>query len=211
MAIMKLLDLVLVLMVRSLLKNQKSWKAKICLNSEKRLNPKYCQNVEIHLNLILRESNKTNKSGYAVGKVLSQLVSRTKLDRVIIKTNLSQWYLIVFFSRKIILAEIQYKTQNSELLAIVKAFKIWNCNLEVYKHEVFILIDHNYLRHFMDTKSPSFRQICWAWELLQYHFQIDYCQGKVNTAADTLSRFSKKSQDKKDEFPAENGQILHCL
>ena len=42
----------------------------------------------------------------------------------------------------------------------------------------------------MDTKSLSFRQVCWAQELSRYHFQIDYCQSKANGAADTLSPFS---------------------
>ena len=41
----------------------------------------------------------------------------------------------------------------------------------------------------MDTKSLSFRQVYWAQKLFRYHFQIDYCQGKANAAADTLSKF----------------------
>ena len=63
----------------------------------------------------------------------------------------------------------------------------------------------------MDTKSLSSRQVRWAQKLSQYHFQIDYCQGKVNVAVDILSKFPQKSQDEKDELQAENGQIFHCL
>ena len=53
--------------------------------------------------------------------------------------------------------ETWYKTYNVELLAIVETFKTWRHYLEGCKHEVFILIDYNNLRRFMDTKNLSFR------------------------------------------------------
>ena len=87
-------------------------------------------------------------------------------------------------------AKTRYKTHNGELLAIIKAFKTWRHYLEGCKHKVFVLTDYNNLRRFIDTKGISSRQVRWAQELSQYHFQIDYCQGKANAAADTLSRFS---------------------
>ena len=107
--------------------------------------------------------------------------------------------------------EIRYKTHNSELLAIVEAFKIWRRYLKGCKHEVLVLTDHNNLRRFKDTKSLSSRQVRWAQKLFQYHFQIDYCQGKANAAADVLSRVSQRNQDEEDELRAENGRILHRL
>ncbi len=70
--------------------------------------------------------------------------------------------------------ETWYETQDKELLDIVKAFKTWRHYLKGCKHEVLILIDHNNLQHFMDTKNLSFRQVRWAQELLKYHFRIDY-------------------------------------
>ena len=63
----------------------------------------------------------------------------------------------------------------------------------------------------MDTKSLSSKQVRWAQKLFQYHFWIDYHQGKANTAADALSRFPQKSEDEEDELQAENGQILYRL
>ena len=66
---------------------------------------------------------KTDASSYAISGMLNQLVSGTRPDGVVIKTNLGQWYLIAFFSRKMIQAKIQYETHNDELLAIVEAFK----------------------------------------------------------------------------------------
>ena len=51
--------------------------------------------------------------GYVIGGVFSQQTS----------DDLSQWHLVVFFSRKMIPAETWYETHDGELLAIVKAFK----------------------------------------------------------------------------------------
>ena len=107
----------------------------------------------------------TDTLGYAIGGVLSQLASGTSPDRVVTKTDLGQWHLVAFFLRKMIPAETQYETYNSELLAIVKAFKTWRHYLVSCKHEVLVLTDHNNLRRFMDIKSLSFRQVRWAQEL----------------------------------------------
>ena len=91
--------------------------------------------------------------------MLSQLASGIRPDRVVTKTDLGQWYLIVFFLRKIILAKTQYKTHNNKFLIIIKAFKTWHYHLKGYKHETLILINHNNSCCFMDTKSLSSRQV----------------------------------------------------
>ena len=62
----------------------------------------------------------TDASGYAIGGVISQLIS----------DNLGQWHPVAFFSRKIIPAETRYKTHNGEFLVIVEAFKTWRHYLE---------------------------------------------------------------------------------
>ena len=78
---------------------------------------------------------------------------------------MGQWRLVAFFFRKMIPAETWYETHNGELLAIVEAFKTWRHYLERCKHEVLVLTDYNNIRHFMDTKSLSSRQVRWAQEL----------------------------------------------
>ena len=107
---------------------------------------------------------------------------------------------MAFFSQKIIFAETCYETHNSKLLAIVKAFKTWRYYFKSCKYKVLVLTDHNNLCQFMNTKNLSSKQVRWAQELSQYHFQIDYCQGKVNRAANTLSRFSQRNRSKKKEL-----------
>ena len=55
----------------------------------------------------------TDASGYAIGGVFNQLTS----------DNLGRWHPVAFFLRKMIPAETRYKTQDGDLLTIVKAFK----------------------------------------------------------------------------------------
>ncbi len=55
----------------------------------------------------------TNVSSYAIGKILSQLIS----------DDSGQWHPVAFFSKKKIPVETQYETNDKELLAIVEAFK----------------------------------------------------------------------------------------
>ena len=126
-----------------------------------------CLRLRFTKTLILRHFDlkcyiwiETDALGYAIRGILSQLASRTSPDRVVIKTNLGQWQPIAFFLKKMIPAEIRYKTYNSKLLAIVKVFLIWRHYLEDCKHEILVLTDHNNLRRFMDTKSLSSRQVC---------------------------------------------------
>ena len=143
---------------------------------------------------------KTDTSGYAIGGILSQLTNDS-----------GQWHLVAYFLRKIIPAKTWYKTYNGEFLAIVKAFKTWRHYLKSCKHEVFVLTDHNNFWRFIDTKNLSSCQVRWVQELSCYHFQIDYCQGKANRAADALSRFSRRDNKKEANFWAKNTRILYCL
>ncbi len=69
--------------------------------------------ISNHFNLECHIQIEMDVSGYAIGAIINQLTLN----------NLSQWHLVAFFSKKIILAETWYKTHDSELLAIIKAFK----------------------------------------------------------------------------------------
>ena len=104
---------------------------------------------------------KIDASGYAIGGMLSQL------------TDSGQWHPVAHYFRKMFPAETRYKTHNSKLLAIVKAFKTWRHYLEGCKHKALVLTVHNNLQQFMDTKSLRFCQIRWAQELFYYYFRIN--------------------------------------
>ena len=158
-----------------------------------------------HFDLECHIRIETNTLGYARQGVLNQLTS----DHLTFDQN--QWHLVAYFLKKMILAETRYETYDNESSAIVDAFKTWRHYLEGYKHEVLVLTNHNKLCWFMDTKNLSSRQVRWAQELFCYHFWIDYCQGKANRAADTLSWYPQRNAEEKETFQAENVKILHYL
>ena len=101
----------------------------------------------------------TDASGYAICDMLSRLASETRPDGLVTKTNLSQWYLIAFFLKKMISAKIQYKTHNGKLFAIIEDFKKWFHYFKSYKYKMLIITDYNNFCHFMDTKDLSFIQV----------------------------------------------------
>ena len=104
-----------------------------------------------------------------------------------------------------------YKTHNSELLAIVKSFKIWMYYVEGFKNEAFSVTNNNNLRQCINMKSLSSCQVRWAQKLSYYPFQIDYYQDKVNRAIIVLPRFFERRFYKEKKLWAENTQILYCL
>ena len=57
---------------------------------------------------------KTDASGYAIGGILSQMTLET-----------GQWYPVAYYLPKMIPAKTRYETHDTELLAIVEAFKNW--------------------------------------------------------------------------------------
>ena len=111
-----------------------------------------------HFDLKCHIQNKTNTSDYVIGRVLSQLTSNQLTLNETIKSSV-ELYLLTYFSKKMISAETQYKTHNSELLAIVEAFKTWQRYLEGCKYKVLVFINHNNLCQFINTKCLSSRQV----------------------------------------------------
>ena len=125
-------------------------------------------NSESHIQI------ETDASGYVISGVLNYKFSGTRPNGLVTKNNMGQWHPIAFFSRKMIPAKTRYKTHNSKLLAIVKAFKTWWHYLESCKHEYLVLTNYNNLYRFIDTKNLSSRQVHLAQELFCYQFCIHY-------------------------------------
>ena len=142
-----------------------------------------------HFDLECHIPIETDILGYAIGSLLNYLTFKTRPDRIVNKTNLSQWHPPAFFSRNLIFAKIQYKTFDNKFPAIVKVFNIWHHFCKDCKYKILILTDYNSLYCFMNTKNLSSRQICWAQPLSQYTSQINYYQNKANATGDALSKF----------------------
>ena len=102
-----------------------------------------------HFDLECHIRVETNASGHAISRILSQLTLH----------NLGQWHLMAYYLHKIIPVKTWYKTHDSELLTIVKAFKTWWYYLKGCKYKVLVFTNHNNLCHFIDIKSLSSRQV----------------------------------------------------
>ncbi|GJX33307.1 putative reverse transcriptase domain-containing protein [Tanacetum coccineum] len=93
---------------------------------------------------------------------------------------------IAYASRQHNPNEENYTTHDLELGAVVFALKIWRHYLYGTKCTVFI--DHKSLQHILDQKELNIRQRRWLELLADYDCEIHYHPGKVNVAADALSR-----------------------
>ncbi len=74
-----------------------------------------------------------------------------------------------------------------------------------------MVTDHKKLQQFINRKSLSSKQVCWAQKLFKYDFRIDNCHSKANKAVDTLSQYSQYSDEEETTFWAENTKILYWL
>ena len=124
-----------------------------------------------HFDLESHIQIETDASGYAIDRLLSQLnLDSDASPNNSNKSDFGQWHPVAYFSRKMISAKTKYKTHDTELLAIVQAFKTWRHYLKGCKHKVFVLTDYNNLCRFINRKSLSSRQVKWAQKLFRYHF-----------------------------------------
>ena len=79
---------------------------------------------------------------------------------------------MAFYSHKFQPTEINYEIHNKELLAMVKAFKLWRRYCEGATHQVQVFLDHQNLKYFTTMKVLNRRQVRWAQELSGIDFRI---------------------------------------
>ena len=97
-------------------------------------------------------------------------------------------YLVVYYSRKITLLELNYDIYNKELLGIVAALKEQRAFLQGIEKPFVVKIDYKNLIGFLIIKELNQRQVRQVEILIEYHFEIQYTKGTDNARADTLSR-----------------------
>ena len=166
--------------------------------SFQRLKNAFCKELVLqHFDVSKPIRLETNASGKAIGGVLCQ------------QDKEMNWHPIAYDLHKMLPAERNYETHDTELLAIVEGFKTWRHYLGGAAHTILVLTDHNNLKKFMKTTYLSGRQIRWAQRLLRYDFKINYCP-RIKNPTDALCP-TLTDKDAEKELVERNRKILDKL
>ncbi len=112
---------------------------------------------------------------------------------------------MIFYSKSMILAEINYHIYDKKLLVIIQCFEHWRLELKCTELLIQIFIDHQALKIFMKNKQLSQRQVNYLNILSKFNFQIIFRSGKMNTKVDaltwmSLANVSESAQRLEDHF-----------
>jgi hypothetical protein len=116
-----------------------------------------------------------DSSGYSIGGKLSQL------------SNDNKWRPVAYYSKKCLLAEVNYPIHDKKLLAIIRYLEKWHNILRSVKTFI-ILSDHKNLEYFMKKQQLTKQQMRWALELSRFRFKIVHQPGTKAVVPDALLR-----------------------
>ena len=129
-----------------------------------------------HFDLKQQAILKIDASNYVKDEILSQYND----ERVL--------HSMIFYSKSMILAEINYHIYDKKLLVIIQCFKHWWFKLKCTELLIQMFIDHQTLKIFMKNKQLSRWQVNYLNILLKFNFQIIFKSGRINTKVDALIR-----------------------
>lgn len=137
-----------------------------------------------HFNPALPTRVEPDASNFALGAVISQCE-----DRI--------WRPVAFLSRKLRGPELNYPTPDTELMAIVEAFRQWRHYLAYSQTPVEVLTDHLNHRYLLNKPRIKPQHARWLEELSSFDFEIRHRPGVLNPA-DGLSRKPQLATDQAD-------------
>ncbi len=129
-----------------------------------------------HFDLKRQVILKINASNYVKDEILFQYNDEKVL------------YSMIFYSKSMILAEINYHIYDKKLLVIIRCFEHWQLKLKCIELLIQMFINHQTLKIFMKNKQLSRRQVNYLNILLKFNFQIIFKSGKMNTKVNALIR-----------------------
>ncbi len=97
---------------------------------------------------------------------------------------------MTFYSKSMILAEINYHIYDKKLLVIIQCFKHWWLELKCIELLIQMFIDHQTLKIFMKNKQLSRWQVNYLNILSKFNFQIIFKSDKINTKVNALIKMS---------------------
>ncbi len=167
---------------------------KICVQAFDNLK-KQVSSVSVlrHFDLKRQAILKINASNYVKDEILFQYDDEKVLHSM------------TFYSKSMILAEINYHIYDKKLLVIIQCFKHWWFELKCIELLIQMFIDHQTLKIFMKNKQLSWWQVNYLNILSKFNFQIIFKSGKINIKVDALIRMlltnvSESAQRLEDHF-----------
>lgn len=136
-------------------------------------------------------------SNYAISAILSQ-------------GPIGQDRPIAYASRTLNKAECNYSVTEKECLAIIFGTKTFRPYL--YGHKFTIITDHRPLKWLFNCKDPGSKLVRWRLKLEEFDYDVIYKRGRINSNADTLSRYPVNPilQDDVDPQPSTSGLLDDC-
>ncbi len=112
---------------------------------------------------------------------------------------------MIFYSKSMILAEINYHIYDKKFLVIIQCFEHWWLKLKCTELFIQMFIDHQTLKIFMKNKQLSQWQVNYLNILSKFNFQIIFRSDKMNTKVNALIRMllanvSELAQRLEDRF-----------
>ncbi len=146
-----------------------------------------------HFDLKRQAILKIDASNYVKDEILSQYDDEKVLHSMI------------FYSKSMILAEMNYHIYDKKLLVIIQCFEYWRLKLKCIELLIQMFIDHQTLKIFMKNKQLSWWQVNYLNILSKFNFQIIFRSGKMNTKVNALIRMLlvnvfESAQHLKDHF-----------
>ncbi len=129
-----------------------------------------------HFDLKWQAILKIDASNYVKDEILSQYDDEKVLHSMI------------FYSKSMILAEINYHIYDKKLLVIIWCFEHWQLELKCTELLIQMFINHQTLKIFMKNKQLSRWQVNYLNILLKFNFQIIFRSSKMNIKVDALIR-----------------------
>jgi hypothetical protein len=99
---------------------------------------------------------------------------------------MQEGHIIAYASRQLRKHELNYRTHDLELAAVVHALKIWRHYVMGTKCQIYT--DHKSLKYIFTQKDLNLRQHCWLELIKDYDLEIHYHPEKANLVVDALSR-----------------------
>lgn len=93
---------------------------------------------------------------------------------------------IAFFSRPFLLCHMKLTAYERELIGLVQAVRHWRPYL--WGRRFMVRTDHYALKFLLDQRLSTLPQHNWVSKLFGYDFAVEFQPGRLNVAADALSR-----------------------